>query len=406
MSAHCWVDATAGAAGDMLLGALIDAGADLDRVVNAVGAVLPQPVELRVERVSRAGLSGLLVHVDTDPEAHPRRAWQDLRRLIDQAELDDAVRGNVLRVFTRLAQAEARVHGVDPDDVHFHEVGAWDSVADVVGVCAALAELEVDSLSCSVVELGSGGVASAHGRLPVPVPAVLRLVEGFTATGRLVGECTTPTGAALLTGLSTSQGGLPSMLVRTSGVGAGSRDPDDRPNVVRVVLGETAPQPVAGTLVVLETNVDDLDPRVWPGVLDALLAAGAADAWLTPILMKKGRPAHTLHVLAPLDLNAALRDLLFRLTPTLGVREHPVSRTALDRRWVTIYVSTRPVRVKVVVVASRIVTATPEFEDVRTVARETGCPEREVLAAALVAAAAAGYLPGAAEPDYSAWSDK
>ena len=207
-------------------------------------------------------------------------------------------------MFRRLAEVEASAHGVPVEDVEFHEVGSWDSVADVVGTCAALHLLGVEDVVATRIALGSGTVRTAHGLLPVPVPAVLGLVDGWQVEAGGNGELATPTGAALLTTYATAQGPLPALDVVTSGVGAGTRDPAERPNVVRVVLG-TRPAPVAPDasrpMVVLEANVDDLDPRVWPTVLTALMDAGAADAWLTPILMKKGRPAHTLSVLGDPD---------------------------------------------------------------------------------------------------------
>ncbi len=399
MTRHVWIDATAGIAGDMLLGALLDAGADLDRVNAAVGAVLPQAVRVLARPVTRAGLRANKVEIDTEPEQHPHRSWADLRALLGAATLPDRVLSDALTVFGRLAEAEGAVHGIPAEQVHFHEVGAWDSVADVVGVCAALADLGVETLSCSAIELGSGSVAAAHGRLAVPVPAVLRLVAGLAVTGAGSGECATPTGAALLAALCSGQGGLPALTVRATGLGAGTRDPVDHANVVRVVIGDlTGPARGGETLVVLETNVDDLDPRAWPHVLEALLAAGAADAWLSPVVMKKGRPAHTLHVLGAPTQRDALRDTVFRHTSTLGIREHEVCRPALARCWVTVDVAGHQVRIKLGARDGVIVTATAEFEDVAGAAAATGRPVADLLDAARAAAVAAGLTPGRPAP--------
>lgn len=407
MERHGWVDASAGVAGDMLLGALLDAGADLDVVRSAVEAVLPGQVVVSVDRVLRAGLSA--VHVRVQPTGEPpARSWADLRRLIQQSGLDEQVRAGVLSTFTLLAKVEAGAHGVSEDDVHFHEVGAWDSVADVVGVCAALADLGVGQLSSGPVGLGSGTVRTEHGEMPVPVPAVLGLLRGshlvVAGDGTLVGECATPTGVALLSALGTSTVASPAGVVLATGTGAGTRDVEGRANVTRVVvLGpRTVGTGVAGDededreLVELAATVDDLDPRVWPAVVEELLVAGALDAWLTPVHMKKGRPGTVVSVLAePGDRNRMV-DVLLEHTTTLGVRSHMVRRTALERRWVEVVVPWGSVRVKVGTRAGRILSATPELEDCRTLAGRHAIPLRVVLRAAEAAAQEGGWVSGAA----------
>nr|BFE71715.1 hypothetical protein GCM10020092_050160 [Actinoplanes digitatis] len=279
MSQHAWIDASAGVAGDMLLGALLDAGAGLEVVRRAIDEVLPGSVALSVTQVTRAGLRALKADVDPLVAAPPHRTWRDIRPLLEGN--DDA-----LAVFGRLVGAEARVHGTEPEEVHFHEVGALDSIADVVGVCAALRDLGVTSVSAGEVALGSGRVRTAHGELPVPAPAVLELARGWRVSGGGGHELATPTGLAVIRALATRCEDLPPMTVDAVGVGAGGRDTPGRANVVRVVIG--APEPGTAEAVVLEANVDDLDPRLWPGVLAGLLSAGADDAWLVPILMKKG----------------------------------------------------------------------------------------------------------------------
>ena len=378
-----WVDAGAGVAGDMLLAALIDAGARVDAVTSALAAVVPGEVVLRTSTVRRAGLRALKVDVESAADDHPRRSWARIRALLGAAPLPAPVRENALAVFARLARAEARVHGESADEVHFHEIGSWDSIADIVGVCAALAELDVTRVTASPVALGSGVVRSAHGVLPVPAPAVLELAHGWQVEAAGDGELATPTGLALVRTLAEACGPLPPMTVTATGVGAGARDIAERANVVRVVIGdavtgdavigEAGPDtPATDRMWLLETNVDDLDPRVWPTVLSALVQAGAADAWLVPILMKKGRPAHTLCVLttgAELD---ALRAAVFALTPTLGVREAPVSRVALARDWRAVTLPGGEVRIKVGLRAGRVVQATPEFEDAAALAGARG----------------------------------
>ena len=395
---HAWIDASAGIAGDMLLGALLDAGASADAMQSSVDAVLPGAVRIRVHAVTRGGLRALKADIDVLAADPPHRTWRDIRELLVAAARPERVRNRALAVFARLADAEAYVHGVAPDDVHFHEVGALDSIADVVGVCAALEELGISTLSGSSVAVGSGRVSTAHGELPVPVPAVLRLASGWEVQAGGAGELATPTGMALLRTLCSTCEDLPSMQVETSGVGAGGRDVADRANVVRVVIGTRAQSFQGEPAVLLEANIDDLDPRLWPGVLAGLLETGAADAWLVPMVMKKGRPAHTLTVLCSPDRADELREQIFRETSTLGVRESPRRKVALERAFVDVAVAGEKVPVKVAHRDGHIVQVMPEFENVAAVARRQGRPERVVLQEAIAAATAAGLTVGAPLP--------
>lgn len=394
-----WIDASCGVAGDMVLAAAVDAGAAFALVCAAVEAVAPAEVRMTREVVVRAGMRATRIGVTSTGHDHAHRTWHDVRALIGRAALADPVREDALAVFARLAAAEARVHGVGVDDVRFHEVGAWDSIADVVGVCAAFHDLGVRDVVASPVAVGSGRVWGAHGELPVPVPAVAELAVGWRIFAGGEGELATPTGMALVTTLAGRCDGVPAMRVHAAGVGAGGRDTPGRPNVVRVLVGEADAGHASDEAVVLETNVDDLDPRAWPGVTAALLAAGASDAWLVPILMKKGRPAHTLRVLCPPELVGVLRDVVFGLTGTLGVRQSPVRKTALDRGWVSVDVLGAPVPIKIGHRAGVVVVAMPEFEDAAARAVEFGVPVRVLLDAARAAAHAAGLVAGAAVPD-------
>lgn len=394
-SVTAWVDTRNGVAGDMLLAALLDAGASLPVVVSAVEAVLPRTVRLDVGEVSRAGMRALKLDVVKLLADQHHRDWTTIRTLLTEAELPEPVRAAALAVFQRLADAEGRAHGIDPEKVHFHEVGAWDSIADVVGVCAAVHDLGLAAIGCGVVGLGSGTVRAAHGEVPVPVPAVVELAKGWPVAAGGKGELATPTGMALVAALMSSQPELPDGVIERVGVGAGTRDDPGRPNVVRVLLGRfdlampteaDAGQEETQNALLLAANVDDLDPRLWPGVLDRLLAAGADDAWLTPILMKKGRPAHTLNVLCAAESGPALRELMFDLVPTLGVRQVPTTKWVLDRRWESVEIAGQPVRIKLGLSQGRVRTATPEFEDVAAAARASGRSERDVMAAVIAAA--------------------
>lgn len=366
-----WVDASSGASGDMLLGALVGAGVPVEVLQQAVDAVAPEPVSLRAEEVRRGGLAATRVHVE-GTESHHHRTWRDLRPMLA---------GTALAVFERLAVAEAAVHGVAPDEVHFHEVGALDAIADVVAVCAGFEHLGATDVTVSPVAVGSGTVQTQHGTLPVPPPAVAELLRGVpTFAGPVAQELCTPTGAALLTTLATAYGPQPAMVVESIGVGAGGRDPAGHANVLRVFVG--APAAGAGQPLLLECNVDDLDPRVWPAVIAALLEAGASDAWLTPILMKKGRPAHTLSVLVDGSRADGVRAAIFRQTSTIGLREQPLTKHALEREMVQVDVEGRAVAVKLARHQGVVVNAQPEYDDVARAAADLGRPVADVLAQA------------------------
>jgi pyridinium-3,5-bisthiocarboxylic acid mononucleotide nickel chelatase len=382
-----WLDCSSGCSGDMLLGALVDAGVPLRVVTDAVAAVAPERIDISVTAAQRAGFVCARVRVQTT-ESATMRTWADVRGMLEDAELTASVRRRALSTFGRLAEAEGSVHGQPAEDVHFHEVGALDAIADVVGVCAALDHLGLTMLAASPVALGGGTVAAAHGTLPVPAPAVVELLRGVPTHGGPVDvELCTPTGAALLTEWATAWGAQPAMSTSATGVGAGSRDLTGHPNVLRLLIGTMGSHPRPAEFadrssMVLECNVDDLDPRLWPGVLAALLDAGASDAWLTPILMKKGRPAHTLSVLATSDRVAAVRRVVFTETTTLGIRESPVGKHVLQRRDETVDVDGQRVRVKLGVLDGTVVNAQPEYDDVVAAAAVLGQPVKSVLSRA------------------------
>jgi uncharacterized protein (TIGR00299 family) protein len=373
----------------MLLGALVGAGVPLDVLRSAVAAVGPEPIALEIETVTRRGFAATRCHVRVEYSS-TARTWADVRALLEKADLDEPVRALATAAFTRLAEAEATVHGVAADEVHFHEVGALDSIADVVGVAAGFAHLGLDRLACSPVAVGGGTARIAHGRVGVPVPAVVELLRGIASYGGPVDlELTTPTGAALLAVLADDVGPQPAMTVESVGVGAGSRDPEEHANVLRLLVGvstlpaSSSAETTSGeSALVIEANVDDLDPRLWPDVITALLDAGASDAWLTPILMKKGRPAHTLHVLVGVDAADAVRREIFRQTSTIGVRERTYRKHALDRELVEVTVGGHAVAVKLARLDGELVNLQPEYADVAEVARTLGRPVKDVLAEA------------------------
>jgi uncharacterized protein (TIGR00299 family) protein len=390
-----WVDASSGASGDMLLGAIHDAldtlGLDPGVMHRAAAAVVPVGIEVSHEQ--RVGFQVARAHVTTTETVAPHRTWRDVRLLLEQADLDDRVRRLALEVFDRLAVSEARVHGVEPEEIHFHEVGAHDAIGDIVGVCAGFVALDLAELHVSPIALGGGTATTSHGVIPIPGPAVLELLrhsELVAHGGPVDEELCTPTGAALLTTLATMTGALPPMAVRAIGLGAGSRHTGVGLSALRLVVGEPSglrPADVAD--VVMETNVDDLDPRLWPGVLAALLDAGASDAWLTPILMKKGRPAHTLHVLVGPNsvLRQQIRHVVLTETSAIGLRETPVHKTALARREYLVELGGQRIRVKVALdTGGRVVNVQPEYDDVAVAAAALGRPAKQVLAEAVAAA--------------------
>ncbi|HKE71864.1 MAG TPA: nickel pincer cofactor biosynthesis protein LarC [Nocardioidaceae bacterium] len=385
-----WLDCSSGASGDMLLGALVGVGVPLATIDAAVQAVAPEPIRVSAEPVTRGGLTATRVQVEVK-ESETHRGLSDIRTLLEAAPLDDRVRARAIDVFTRLATAEAAVHGTTVDEVHFHEVGALDAIADVVGACAGLIHLGIDSLTSSTIAVGSGSTGAAHGRLPVPPPAVAELLRGVPSVGGPAErELCTPTGAALVTTWASAYGSQPPMRVEAIGVGAGGQDLAGHANVLRLFVGEAVePSHVdpdgRHTQLLLETNVDDLDPRLWPAVLDRILAAGAADAWLTPILMKKGRPAHTLSVLTDAACRADVLAIIFAETTTIGLRERTVGKVALDREMRTVDVGGRSIRVKLARHEGIVVNAQPEYEDVVAAATALGRPVKAVLADAVAA---------------------
>jgi uncharacterized protein (TIGR00299 family) protein len=397
-----WLDLQAGVSGDMLLGALVDAGVPLEVLQKELDH-LGLGLGLTAAPVERSGLRATKVDVtvagapaEDTHDAH--RTWADVRALLDR--LPDPALPH--EVFRRLAEAEAAVHGISPDEVHFHEVGALDAIGDVVGVCAGFRHLGAARLLASRVALGSGTTRGSHGPLPVPAPAVLQLLTGVPVeAGPAPFESATPTGAALVASLVDDWGPLPAMVPTATGLGAASRESEHVANVVRLVLGEVTG--ASTTELLLEANVDDLDPRVWPGVLQHLLDAGAHDAWLTPILMKKGRPAHTLSALLPQSAVAAVKRVVFRETSTLGVRTRLVDKHALDRSFSSVEVAGCVIAVKHAWYDGELVSSTPEWEDVARAAEALGLPAQQVLLLAQTSAknASAPSPPASGTPTQS-----
>ncbi|GAB3995724.1 nickel pincer cofactor biosynthesis protein LarC [Glycomyces albus] len=377
-----WLDCAAGASGDMFLGALVGAGVDLAVMQEAVDALGTEPVRLSAAAAKRHGLAGVKVDVAA-PEATVNRRWRSIRAMIEDSPLAEGVKARSLDAFARLAAAEAASHGIDVDEVHFHEVGALDSIADIVGASAGFAALGAERVTASTVTVGGGTTRGSHGSIPLPAPAVLRVLSaaGAPSVGAVPYEACTPTGAAIVAANADAFGEMPRMVVDAIGVGAGGRDPAERANLLRIVVGgETgaaSPRPV-----VIETNVDDLDPRLWPAALAALLEAGASDAWLTPILMKKGRPAHTVHVLCRAEAVGPVRAALVRHTTTIGMRSYEIDKYALERRYTKVAVDGHQIGVKLALDGEEIVNVSIEYEDASAAAAALGRPIKVIMARA------------------------
>lgn len=369
-----WFHCYAGVAGDMALGALFDAGADQHEVRALLGRLPLQGWSLAVEPVMRGGLSATNVRVATG-ETGVIRTHASIVEMVNRAALPDRVRDRALAVFSALAEVEGRLHRRNPAHVHFHEVGGVDAIVDIVGTCAALEVLGVDRVEVSPVATGIGMVRTAHGLLPNPSPATVELLTGMATYGRdLPFELTTPTGAALVATLAAAQGPLPAMVVAATGYGAGSRELDDLPNCTQVVLGEPVAEGVEGQpLVLVEANVDDATGETLAHTVAALMDAGCADAWVTPVVMKKGRPGHVVSALADPALAGQAARVLRAETGSLGARFSPVARSAVPRSAATVTVEGMPVRVKVS--PGRV---KAEHDDAARVASLRGLPVREV----------------------------
>ncbi len=380
MTRIAWFHCFSGIAGDMALGSLIDAGADVDEVRSLLGRLPVGGWGLEPEAVLRGGIAATKAHVRVEETTVVRTA-SHIAGLVEEARLPERVRRRALAVFAALAEAEGRIHRRPADQVHFHEVGGLDAIVDVVGTCAALEVLGIDRLYASAVTTGTGMVRAAHGIIPNPAPAVVELLASVDAPTQGIDlgiELTTPTGAAIIVALASGFGPMPPMLIERSGFGAGSREIDGRPNATQVVIGESSEALDPGQpVMLLEANVDDATGETLAHTISALLTAGAHDAWITPIVMKKGRPAYTVSALADVALSAQVAGVLTAETGSLGVRGSTLGRWPTTRINDTVEVAGFPVRVKVSPGRIKV-----EHDDAARVAQRAGMPLRDVLSLA------------------------
>ena len=445
MARLLYLDCFSGISGDMLLGAMLDAGLPLDELRRALGSLAIEGVGIQAERVLRAGVSatkfqvvegGLTAaghdhphlnnhsqdhdhlhehghrheHDDDhghqhrhDHGHHPHRSLPDIFTLIDRSALSHAGRDRAKGLFQQLAEVEASIHQMPVDQVHLHEVGALDSIIDIVGAVFALEWAAADEIVCSPLNVGGGMVDAAHGHFPVPAPATLKLLtrrEVPVYSGRVQQELVTPTGALIATAYAGSFGPLPAMTVECVGYGAGDRDPAGTPNVLRVVLGRAAERRAGEQVVVLECEIDDMNPQIFGVVMDQLYAAGALEVFYVPVQMKKNRPGILMTVIAPPELRPVLSGIIFRETTTIGLRFSEVEREVLAREITTVETPAGRVRVKLAWHEGAVVNAVPEFEDCARLARANQLPVKAVQAMAVEAYAAgkSGPAPGRLPP--------
>ena len=397
---QAYLDCFSGISGDMFVGALLDVGLPLERLFADLKKIPLGFYEFKRTRALRGHLVGTRVEIRV-PGKQPSRKLRDIEALIRDSELSAGVKERALEVFSRLAEAEGKLHNMPPEQVHFHEVGAVDAILDIVGACIGLEFLEISQLTCSPVNVGSGCVAAAHGSLPVPAPASLELLKDLPIYSSGVdGELVTPTGAALISTLATGFGPIPPMRVERIGYGAGAREIPGHPNLARLLLGESA-EPVRvrdgapgdEVVSVIEANVDDMSPQLYGYFIDQALAAGALDVTCTPIQMKKDRPGILLSVLCTPEKGDALAQMLFEQTTTIGVRIYEARRKILERELVSIQTPYGAVNVKVAKRDGKVLNVAPEYEDCRRLASEKGVPLKQVMIAAQ-----ASYLEQVSSP--------
>lgn len=380
-----YFDCFSGASGNMILGGLIELGVDTDVLRSELAKLNLEGIELVIEKVDRSGINSTHVEVRY-PHEHVHRHLKDIVKIIDGSSLAETVKQRAITMFTRLADAEAKVHGISVERVHFHEVGALDAIVDIVGACIGFEMLGIERFISSSLNLGSGTVEIAHGKFPVPPPAVAELVRGIPVySSEGTGELVTPTGAAIISTVCDSYGVLPQITLERVGYGAGTRDTKGSPNTIRLMLGEPVGDHAVSkgkdeSLVQLESNIDDASPQTLAFAMEKAFELNALDCWFTPIQMKKNRPATLLSVLCePADVER-IQEMMFRETTTLGIRRRKVERASLDRTVETVATKYGEVRVKASVLDGEVLTRKVEFDDLKQIAEATGEPLRSIAA--------------------------
>jgi uncharacterized protein (TIGR00299 family) protein len=382
-----YFDCFSGISGDMTLGALMDAGCAIEHLRSELEALGVPGWRLSAEKVWKNGMAATCVKVQAEDQAQ-HRSLTDILKILRESQLAPPVRDRAAAIFQKLGEAEARVHDVPLDKIHFHEVGALDAIVDIVGACVGFAALGIDKFACSPLNVGGGTAKMAHGVLPVPAPATAHLLQGKpTYSSGVQRELVTPTGAAIVATLCDSFGPQPPMTVNAIGYGAGTADLEGQPNVLRILFGEAAEKVVLGfdeEISVIEANLDDMNPQIYGYVLEKALAAGALDVYTTPVQMKKNRPGTLLTILCePTDTNA-LMSLIFEETTTFGARTYRAQRRTLPRESVNVQTSYGEVRIKLSRLNGRILHVAPEYDDCRKLADEKKVPLQKVISEALL----------------------
>ena len=382
-----YFDCFSGISGDMVLGALVDAGLDIRQLEAELRKLPLDSWTISAEPVKRKAIAATKVHVEAGPQHHHRHL-SDILKMIDAASLSPRAAENARKIFRRLGEAEAKVHNISIEKVHFHEVGAVDSIIDIVGSAIGFDLLGITGFSCSALDVGSGRVQTEHGVLPVPAPATADLLRGApTFSSGVQKELVTPTGAAIATTLSSSYGKMPPMQLASVGYGAGSADLAEQANVLRILIGDSVAQEVSASspesiVSVIETNLDDMSPQIYGYFVERALAAGALDVFSTPVQMKKNRPGQLVTILCQLSHRSRLIDLIFHETTTIGVRTHEVHRQTLNRETVPVETPLGSIRMKISRLNGTILNAAPEYEDCQRIAVQKGVPLKQVLSAA------------------------
>lgn len=374
-----YFDCFSGASGDMILGALVDSGLPLEELRAALASLKLSGIGVKASPVKKGALVGTKVDVLVPPGWPHHRHLSDIVEIIEKSGLDQDIKEDAKGIFRRLATAEAKVHGTDIEEVHFHEVGAFDAIADIVGSAFGISRLGVEKLYASPLNLGLGVVNTSHGQLPIPAPGTAELLKGIPvySTG-IEGELTTPTGAAILSTLVVGFGPLPQMAIERIGYGAGTKEFAEQPNLLRLLVGEAKETFEEDRIAVLEANIDDMSPQFFEPLLERLFQEGALDVFMTPIVMKKSRPAVKLTVLADPHLADALCSIILRETTTFGVRIQEAERRKLRREIILVRTRFGPIRVKGGYSGEGLLTLSPEYEDCKQIALSKRVPIREV----------------------------
>lgn len=381
-----YLDAFSGLSGDMIVGAMLDAGAQFDELERAVTRLGLRGYRLSTRRKSVSGIVALKFEVEVS-EPQPERHLGEIRAMIERAGLPPTVTANAIEIFTALAEAEAKVHRTTPEEVHFHEVGAVDSIIDIVGAAWGFERLGVDRILVSSLPMGTGFAKSRHGVIPVPAPATAELLSGFPVLlNDGPSEMVTPTGAAIIKALATPASSRFAFDIERIGYGAGTKDFSDRPNVLRLMLGREPSGETTDEVIEISANIDDLNPQIYDHLSERLFAAGARDVTLTPTIMKKGRPGVILSVLAEPALRDPIAGIIFAETSTIGLRFHPMARLKLERRTIEVQTRFGSIRVKISGSGSAPVTIAPEYEDCRRAALEHNAPLKLVIEEAAASA--------------------